>query len=388
LRCHISLPRSRSRAVVNALIGLVSGLFCWNKGGTINFFVPRHCERSEAIHFALSGWIASLRSQGRKKGFTRRRKEEGRRERILLEQNTSVAFLAYVALSSLFEGNDVLRVDGAYLYDFGSSMRALRTMEEKDCTRIEVYFALRPAYDALDGMVYQSVFRDGWRVVHNSAKELLEEIKRHLIDFNDAATVNVEVGEWSIRSIKTKFENLEAVMKAELQSLALYYVSPKGGFDNRNLIDHGIEIFPVSLLNKCPESAHDVMKGARCIAFELWTAMGFHFHRANEAVLRRYYRMVIGQAKQPKHLTMGTMLSSMEQNDVGDVNIRAALKNITIFHRNPIAHPDHHIETSDEALSLYASIRAAMGYMLDKLPDAVFPAPAVFAAPTPELQIP
>jgi hypothetical protein len=63
LRCHVSLPRSRSRAVVNALIGLVSGLFCWNKGGTINFFAPRHCERSEAIQLARFDWIASLRSQ-------------------------------------------------------------------------------------------------------------------------------------------------------------------------------------------------------------------------------------------------------------------------------------------------------------------------------------
>ena len=71
----------------------------------------------------------------------------------------------------------MLRVDGAYLYDFGSSMRALQSMEEKDCTRIDLYFPLSPAYDALEGMVYQSVFSDGWRVVHTSAKELLEEIK-------------------------------------------------------------------------------------------------------------------------------------------------------------------------------------------------------------------
>ena len=282
----------------------------------------------------------------------------------------------------------MLRVDGAYLYEFGSSMRALRTMEEKDCTRLDIYFALNPAYDALDGMVYQSVFSDGWKVVHTSAKDLLQEIKRHLIDFADATTFQVAVSVWNIKVIKNRFENLEAVMKAELQYLALYYVSPKGGFDNCNLIDHGIEIFPITLLKKCPEAGYDVMKGARCIAFELWTAMAFHFHRANEAVLRRYYAMVIGTAKRPKHLTMGTMLSSMEQHNVGDINIRAAIKNITVFHRNPIAHPDHQIDTSDDALCLYASIRAAMGYMLDKLPDTEEMLPIVNAPATPTLQIP
>lgn len=176
-------------------------------------------------------------------------------------------------------------------------------------------------------------------------------------------------------------------MKAELQTLALYYVSPKGGFDNRHLIDNGLGIFPANLSIKCPESIQDVLKGSRCIAFELWTAMAFHFHRANEAVLRRYYEDVIGTAKRPKHLTMGTMLSSMEQQGVGDINIRAALKNITVFHRNPIAHPDHHIESGDDALSLYAAIRAAMGYMLDKLPDAASTT-TVISSPVPVLQIP
>ena len=90
-------------------------------------------------------------------------------------------------------------------------------------------------------------------------------------------------------------------------------------------------------------------------------------------------------ARRSKNLTMGTMVSSMEQHDVGDPNIRAALKNITTFHRNPVAHPGHKIEDGDEALSLYAAIRACMGYMLDKLP-LVAPAnlaaiPAATAAP-------
>jgi hypothetical protein len=281
----------------------------------------------------------------------------------------------------------MLRVDGAYLYDFGSAMRALESMAEEDCTRIKIYFPLSPAYDALEGMVYQSVFSDGWRVVHASAKELLDEIKKHLAIFGEIETFDMKVSQWEIRAIKSKFQNLEAVMKAELQSLALYYVSPKGGFDNRHLIDNGLGIFPANLSNKCPEAVQDVLKGSRCIAFELWTAMAFHFHRANEAVLRRYYGGVIGSHKRPKNLTMGTMLSSMEQHALGDVNIRAALKNITVFHRNPIAHPDHHIESGDDALSLYAAIRAAMGYMLDKLPDVSAAAP-IIDAPTPVLQIP
>ena len=282
----------------------------------------------------------------------------------------------------------MLRVDGAYLYDFGSSMRSLSAMEEKDCTRLDIFFSLSPAHDALHGIVYNSVFSDGWRVVHSSAKKLLEEMQKHLVDFNKTDSYNAPVSAWDIKSIKAKFASLEAIMKAELQTLALYYVQPKGGFDNNNLIDKGHELFPTSLSSKCPEAIEDVVKGARCIAFELWTAMGFHFHRANEAVLRRYYASIIGTAKPLKNLTMGTMLSSMTQHNVGDVNIRAALSNITVFHRNPIAHPDHHIQDTNEALSLYAAIRAAMGYMLDKLPTIMTDQAIVAEAETAFLRLP
>lgn len=277
----------------------------------------------------------------------------------------------------------MLRIDGAYLYDFGGLMKSLANMKEEETTALDVYFECSAEREALQNMVYSSVFSQGWRTVHKSASELLEVIDRYSANVEDRENFDTVVHAWQIASIKTKHRNFEAIIRAELQTLALYYVSPKGGFDNRNLIDDGLQLFPQSLGAKSPESLEDVLTGARCMAFELWTAMAFHFHRANEAVLRRYYDSVIGSFRRPKNLTMGTMLSSMEQHEVGDINIRAALKNIVVFHRNPIAHPDHHIGDSEEALSLYASVRAAIGFMLDKLPNSVTPVPIATPPPAP-----
>lgn len=268
-------------------------------------------------------------------------------------------------------GDTMLRIDGAYLYDFGSEMNRIASLKDEDTTALDIYFHCSAAKSALQNMVYTSVFSDGFRTVHKSATDLLAVIDEHSADLMDRETYDKKVHDWQVRRIKGKLKDFEAIIRAELQTLALYYVSPKGGFDNRNLVDSGAQLFPASLESKVPEACPDVTTGARCMAFELWTAMAFHFHRANEAVLRRYYASVIGTAKQPKNLTMGTMLSSMEQHDVGDVNIRAALKNIVVFHRNPIAHPDHHISSSEEAISLYASVRAAMGFMLERLPESV-----------------
>lgn len=290
-------------------------------------------------------------------------------------------------LSRSIEGfDDMQRVDGAYLFDFGAHMRTLAEMEERDCTRVDIYGPMTNAYDALAGVVFHSIFKEGWRVIHTSANALLAEIDAHKCDINDFESFRIPVYAYQISSIKTKYRELEAVMRAELQALALYYVSPKGGFDAKYLAESGQQLFPGSLIGKCPEAGDDIVMGARCLAFELWTAMAFHFHRANEAVLRRYYESVIGNAKKPKYLTMGTMTSSMEQHDVGDINIRAALNNIRVFHRNPISHPDQHIGSSDEALGLYAAIRACMGYMLDKLP-VVSVGPVLDFTPAPDVPL-
>ena len=195
-----------------------------------------------------------------------------------------------------------------------------------------------------------------------------------LPEISEVSDWSIVVFGWKISALKNAFRKFEAVLLAELQTFALYHVAPKGGLDTLCLTDRGETLFPSSLAQKAPEAVTDIVTGARCMAFGLWTAMGFHFHRANEAVLRRYYASVIGPAKQPKYLTIGTMVSSMSQHCVGDANIRAALDNIRVFHRNPIAHPDQNIETEEDALSLYAAIRAAVGYMLEKLPCVAPPA--------------
>jgi hypothetical protein len=274
----------------------------------------------------------------------------------------------------------MLRVDGAYLYEASRHIDRILSMPEEDCTRFDVWLKLNPAKEAIRQFVFESIFTAGFHVVQNSAGNLLKSMDAISADLENTENYKQVIHAWRIAALKNDCRQFEAILKAELQSLALYFVMPKGGFDNKNLIDDGAQLFPLSTGSKAPEAVVDVLTGARCLAFELWTAMGFHFHRANEAVLRRYYLSVIGQNKQPKILTMGTMISSLGQHDLGDANIRAALNNITVFHRNPLAHPDHNISNADEAIALYAAIRAAIGYMLEKLPDAEPLLPAIDVA--------
>src|SRR6266540_3087193 len=90
--------------------------------------------------------------------------------------------------------------------------------------------------------------------------------------------------EWSdVYSITSALTAFEAVVGAELALTPLYVVQPKAGFDTGVLIESGSRCFPDDVWTKAPDAIPDLTQGTRCIAFELFTAAGFHLHRANEA---------------------------------------------------------------------------------------------------------
>jgi hypothetical protein len=276
------------------------------------------------------------------------------------------------------------RIDIAYVYELGDSVTALGRLGEGDLdSPWAAWAALTRGRDAIFALINESVFSRSIKTMRLPGHRLLEALQA-LIDRIEQSTWDVE-GKFSrtdLLDVKTRFAAFEPVLTAELQSITIFHVPHQGALDPTYLTEMSSSLFPDALARKAPETERDVDQGAKAIAFALWTAMGFHFLRVTEAVERRYYQSVIGKLKQPKHLTMGTMLSSMNDQNVGDANIKAALTNITVFHRNPIAHPDQHIESGDEAMSLYAAARAAIGYMLDKLPE-VTPPPIFIPSPLP-----
>lgn len=274
----------------------------------------------------------------------------------------------------------VLRIDGAYLYEFGATIRPVANMAEQDTGLFEVFLALSQVKDAVKGFLHNSVFSAGMKTLHKPAETLLNLIDQMVpTDFTNVDW-EVVVPAWRISGLKYAFRNFEAVLTAMLQTSALYYVSQKGGFDTACLTDAGESVFPSELAQKEPSAVVEIKAAMRCIAFELPTAAGFHLHRANEAVLRRYFDEVAGKDKRPKTRNMGDYLRKMEDLGVGDAKVIAVLKSLKDLHRNPLMHPEDAIGSMDEALSLYAAIRAAIGYMLDRIPMPSEPATLAIAA--------
>ncbi|MBV9881498.1 MAG: hypothetical protein JO276_00650, partial [Sphingomonadaceae bacterium] len=259
------------------------------------------------------------------------------------------------------------KIDPAYLYHIGAQLRALaRLTPDTDWFDSSAIFVnAKEAVAAAispQNLYYPSLHQSPtrgealWVVLH---KMIARMGSAEWYGYFEQAEVN---------ELLDALVGFESVYLTELQNASVFYVEPKGGFDLDHLINGGKALFPDSLILKVPETEFDVREGARALAFQLWTGSGYHFHRANEIVLRAYADHCAPGLRRSKS-TMGMIVRKMKEKGVGDAPILAALENLIQFHRNPLIHPHQSIETKDEAISLYAAIRASMGYMLDKLPQ-------------------
>lgn len=268
----------------------------------------------------------------------------------------------------------VLRVDGNYLYQVGSQIHPLSEFKTsggtiKPTTYADAHLPLLFAEAAIEPLLTRSVFRLRTSVLAGNA--LLGAIRtlRTKIDGlnGDEWVKPLEFMEaYSITNTLTAFE---AVLAAELALVPLYVVTQKAGYDTAILIDAGTACFPDDIWKKAPECAPDLAQGTRCIAFELPTAAGFHLHRANEAVLRRYWDAVAKGKPRPSSRNMGDYLAEMDKADLGDTKVKAALRHLKDFHRNPLVHPEHSIESTDEAVALMNSIHTVIVNMLREIPE-------------------
>lgn len=153
--------------------------------------------------------------------------------------------------------------------------------------------------------------------------------------------------------------------------MPLYVVTQKAGYDTAILIENGAACFPEDLATKVPEAIPDIAAATRCIAFELPTAAGFHLHRANESVLRAYWDAVTNGDQRPQSRNIGDYLNQLDAKKVGEDTVKSALRDLKDMHRNPLIHPEHSLDTVDDAIALMNSIHSVPVHMLKAIPAQV-----------------
>ena len=272
--------------------------------------------------------------------------------------------MVYDRRKELDVGKAVIRISLPYIFELANSLELLSRLPDEDVPFQDIFFDLFQAENTLRSLIQSSLFSPYLRVSFQLAQTMMGAIQR---ETGPDKTYTRTIARYELWVIKNSYAQYRTALLAELGSLNSYFVTQKGGYDTVTLLMFGENLFPADLVSKVPEAIVDAKEAAKCLAFEMSTACGFHAFRATESVLRRYHAHVTGGAAPPKLRTLGVYIKSLTSSGHGDPKVLAALKQMTDLHRNPIAHPEA-ILTTEEAISILGVARSAIGAMLAALP--------------------
>jgi len=104
----------------------------------------------------------------------------------------------------------------------------------------------------------------------------------------------------------------------------------------------------------------EIEESGRCLAFERYTASGFHILRCVESIVREYVTAATGS--QPTKRDWGYYIETLKQNGAAD-EVTDILTNIRRNDRNPLMHPEDYLKM-DEAISLFNLCQTALDRLI------------------------
>lgn len=258
-------------------------------------------------------------------------------------------------------------IDGSYLYKLGGSIRPLFTIGQNTLWST-AWIPLYVASSELETFINGSVFSPNVRTSRTTANTLLALLKEFVEIAEKDENKDKELGTLHAYRLSSALSSFEAVLIAEFGLMPIFLITPKKGYDLSTLIYAGQALFPPDLQAKVPQASLDIAKGTQCIAFEMWTAAAFHFHRATESVLRKYWESVLPGRQHPGNKTIGDYLRALAKSRKGSPKLKSALRDLKDLDRNPVLHPEYSLSNIEETDALMGMVRNAIVQMLTKIP--------------------
>jgi hypothetical protein len=254
------------------------------------------------------------------------------------------------------------RINEFDFYHLGSVLHPLSALKEETIPS-EVFWDLFQARTALEALLKGAPL--SLVVAKAQAEALLISIKSaqiaHDMDDKQRQAAAQEPLDFKAYFITENLKSFETVMAAELQTLDSYFVSKKGIYSTADLIERTEEAISESLRPRLPSQAIlDFREAGKCLAFDVFTAAGFHVLRATDAVLRSYYAKFVGKPPSEKQRNWGAFLRVLGKCNPGpNPKTMSMVDQIRDLHRNPIIHPEDNLN-GDEALVLFDLCKAAI----------------------------
>ncbi len=150
------------------------------------------------------------------------------------------------------------------------------------------------------------------------------------------------LGVWLIAEVREAAKEFETVLRNECQIMDTYFISKKGTYSTKDLVENAHHQIPEPSRSALPQQSRlDFDQAGKCFAFDVHTAAAFHLLRGTEAVIREYYELIVPGPKRAsaKMRNWGVYIKLMRTHD-GDANVLSLLDHMREVYRNPVTHPE------------------------------------------------
>lgn len=272
--------------------------------------------------------------------------------------------------------DDVERINQYAFYELGHNLHQLSI--NGDVPVGQALFLLMNARNSLQQLM--AGFPVKLELSTNAANELNNALghiwtqyfeKDGQFSFPDANTKPIQSWQWG--PIVSKLQDFENVLRAEFQSSLIYFVPDKGLSSKSALVEHAEKAFPPDLYRIIGEKAmNDFKFAAKCYAFGLPTASGYHSARAVEAVIEIYYQTFLnkpGATLNGWHDYVEALKKLATKKPkpkcIPDPRTLLSIDEIRLHHRNPLMHPRVVLSDTDADILLSIAKVAIVGMALE-----------------------
>lgn len=266
------------------------------------------------------------------------------------------------------------RVSHYRFYELGQRLAFLRTLDSAELVADHTIYLVE-ARRQLESLLNSSLgVKFSRNLIEGLVRELNELIPTYAGGSREEEELKLTLLGYNVASLNSSLDRLEAVLKAECDSLDSYIVAQKGAYSTPDLIEHAEKMIPEKTRNLLsPNVIKDVQEAGRCLAFDLPTASGFHMLRAIELVMLELLKHARASGEE-RPRNWGFYIDKFEKSGIPK-KITAMLRDIKVLYRNPTAHPEDTLE-EEEATTLFALGVSAIQQMAAQLPRASSSPPA------------
>jgi hypothetical protein len=289
-------------------------------------------------------------------------------------------------ITGLFHSFEGTRMKRAKVYEFYKLgvLQGIRDLDDEVDQQIEsetIWSILFMSFYVLGEFI-----SDAENVALPGALEAAKELRASVAVLIRYEREHKKVQSTDLSLLKGKLSKFENLLEYDLKRLPTFSVEKTGIFDSDDLILHAENHLSATALATVDAQVKDDFQAAgRCLAFDLFTACGFHAVRALEKMARLYHKQVTGHDAEKDGTPLGGVTNDLRDvaDDIRgrppkprpkDDPLRLVISNLdrmNNIYRKPLTHPEMVLKTRDAAKNVFDLAAASIALISEQIAEPV-----------------